>query len=209
MQERHRVYIFIILVDPNKIVVKGKNIKVIQGLFTDELAKKIVKEHKNKNILFISDIRTLPTDDEVDANNMMQMGWVEIMKPRMSMLKFRFPFMKYSHYNYYSGEIMLQPWAPKGSAETRLITDSEEIIKYDVQEYNDKLFKHNLENRTKTYKHKNYEGTWDFIYEVKLLEEFNKKFKKRAKSIEKHQEGIDEILGEPKAKRVKETYTKL
>jgi hypothetical protein len=100
------------------------------GWFTDEVASwYAVRDTKvvgNRELYFISDIRTIPSDIEVEINNRQQEEWVRIMKPLKSMLKFRvrYPSLGESRdYKYLQGEVHLQCWAPIYSTETRLLVD--------------------------------------------------------------------------------------
>lgn len=99
---------------------KDKTVKDY-GFFTDDVATYYSNQ---PNVVFISDIRTLPTEEEIEINQRQQEKWLYIMKPIISMLKFKAPYPKYDNgdiYTYLDGEIRLQCWAPATSAETRLI----------------------------------------------------------------------------------------
>ena len=108
------------------------------GFFTDEVARSYI----GKPIWFISDIRTDPKEEGTMLDQTAQKGWVEIMKPNRTMLKYKMPYPqldKTSDYEYFDGQIRLQCWAPISSAETRLIFDSQikckkwNVIKYERQ----------------------------------------------------------------------------
>jgi hypothetical protein len=118
-----------ILWDPAKFAIKEqKMIEIHTGYFTDDIAQQLAREQP----LFISDVRS-GNDDmsfsefeaEVHKNNQMQARWIELIKPKMSMLKFRVPYGTpvSDCYEYLAGEVLVQPWAPQFSGETRLITD--------------------------------------------------------------------------------------
>jgi hypothetical protein len=90
--------------------------------------------------LFISDVRSSDVTKDADNNNAvvqrdmhMQMDWIIAIRPLRSMVKFRMPFPHYDGYGerrrcvnrlfpYLGGDIYLPIWAPRGSAECRLIT---------------------------------------------------------------------------------------
>ena len=106
------------------------------------------------DLLFISDIRTadhkimtkLENEQTIIKDNDAQMRWVNIMLPQKSMLKFRCPYPDVISENMkmFDGELMIQPWAPQSSTETRLIPkDSLKIIEYDSLDYEEKMFHHN------------------------------------------------------------------
>jgi hypothetical protein len=81
--------------------------------------------HVNKNLLFISDIRSniggIEKEQAVYENMNWQKEWIEIINPFMSMVKFRFPYDRQGAYEYLKGDVFLQIWAPLDSTETRLI----------------------------------------------------------------------------------------
>lgn len=93
-------------------------------LFTDDTAR----EYASRNCLFLSDIRTGGKTHEaferaVQADLDLQRGWVEIIRPKAALLKFRTPFLDVvsgPETEYLDGELRLQAWAPPTSAETRL-----------------------------------------------------------------------------------------
>ena len=70
-----------------------------------------VKLVEEPNILFISDIRTVGSEEgeereETIINDMrMQEKWIELVQPDYSLLKFRLPYnkVKYSTFNYLEG----------------------------------------------------------------------------------------------------------
>jgi len=115
--------------DPGQFAINSsKSIEINRDYFTDEVALSYLE----KKPLFICDIRSgsegmkfTDFENEVHRNNQMQRRWVEIMKPKMAMLKFRVPYNTpiSNEYDYLDGEICLQAWAPPFSGETRLITD--------------------------------------------------------------------------------------
>lgn len=141
------------LYDPNDyddILYSIPNIKIYQQYFTDEDAKK----YTNQNIIFISDIRTVPENidkanekfvydfqSEVMKNQDMQKRWVEIINPYYSMLKFKCPYPELGKpllYKYIKGEVFKQVWAPITSTETRLLIKQKD--NYTLQDYD--IIKH-------------------------------------------------------------------
>lgn len=128
-------------------LIKGRSptgrITIFQGLFLPEKAL----AYRGQGILFISDIRSLSMGVQkagesaastlarsqylVDRDNALQLQLVMISGAVCSMLKFRLPFnMPRDEYLYADGDILLQPWAKGGSAETRLILDSRRFRKH-------------------------------------------------------------------------------
>jgi len=92
-----------VLVDPAPSMISNgayPNIEVIQGFMTDELASDFSSRYPS--LLFISDVRVgcAPGKKESDTAHQLrvkrdmdaQRGWVEIMRPLSSILKFRLPW---------------------------------------------------------------------------------------------------------------------
>ena len=142
---------------------------------------------KYKGILFISDIRTaedeIPDDDDIIQNMNMQKEWVNIMKPAMSMLKFRLPYTP-GKTKYLDGDIYLQIYAPITSTETRLITDGKKQKIYDNTKYEEQMFYFNTILRPKGY---------DKIKEQEVLQEYIEKFDSPL-TVEEHIKKIDDLL---------------
>lgn len=126
--------------DPAPFAITPKDrIEIHNDFFTDDVAKSYHERFPGKtvddSVLFISDIRSGSNEmkfeefeAEVHKNNLMQQHWLELMHPKMSMLKFRVPYNfkcetgTSEKYKYLDGEVDIQPWAPPFSGETRLIT---------------------------------------------------------------------------------------
>ncbi len=96
------------------------------------------------NFLLISDIRqeinvNLMTQQEI-CNIVMedmelQKNWVLNLKPKVSLLKFRIPLFC-DTFEYLSGELLEQPWAPESTYETRLIVKENIVNKiYKTSDY--------------------------------------------------------------------------
>jgi len=131
--------------DPAPFAIKPQDrIEINNDFFTDDVAKSYHDRFPGKtvedSVLFISDIRSGSNDmkfeefeAEVHRNNLMQKHWLELMHPKMAMLKFRVPYnftgvlengdpCTSESYPYLDGDVDIQPWAPPFSGETRLIT---------------------------------------------------------------------------------------
>ena len=112
------------------------------------------------NVVFISDIRQphdLKDEKKVDKivreDMKMQQKWVKIMKPRLSMLKFRLPWND-EDFPYLDGEIRIQPWAGQTSTETRLVFEGVPKMKmYNCRQYEEQMFFHNVQQRVFLYPH--------------------------------------------------------
>lgn len=182
-----------LLYDPGKFLIKDTDkIKIFNDYFTDDTAKK----YSGKDVLFISDIRaTIPTsshnefEEAVKENQEWQVNWVKNMKPKMAMLKFRVPFTVTEPYEYFDGEIDLQPWAPPSSSETRLITNGQKMKMYILEEYDAKMFYYNNFIRTK--------GSYDINYEKYIWRQYFKMIGFDGdldKEINKYMEKVSKVL---------------
>ena len=146
------------LYDPQKFddyLSENDKIRIFREYFTDETAAK----YSDKNVLFISDIRTGTVDDpdfenQITENNNMQRRWHDIIRPVRGMYKFRLPYQPVEggkeidapiNTVYMKGKIWLQPWAPRTSTETRLIVRQKyKLVSYDNKEYEDKMYYFNI-----------------------------------------------------------------
>jgi len=149
------------LYDPNDFdnVLRGnKNINIYQQFFTHKEAEK----YKDKNVIFISDIRTIPEGfrqkegvyvdamEETMKNQEAQKQYIQIMNPYFSMLKFKCPYPeegKSKYYKYLKGIVYKQVWAPVISAESRLIIsqkDNYTEINYNIIKHERQLAYFNL-----------------------------------------------------------------
>jgi hypothetical protein len=150
------------LYDPNdfdNVLMGNKNINIYKQFFTNEDAEK----YKGKNVIFISDIRTIPVMEETLKNQQYvqimeetlknqeaQKQYVQIMNPYFSMLKFKCPYPedgKSKYYKYLKGIVYKQVWAPFTSAESRLIIsqkDNYTEVNYDIIKHERQLAYFNL-----------------------------------------------------------------
>jgi ubiquinone/menaquinone biosynthesis C-methylase UbiE len=139
------------LYDPrrfSKNLKENKKIKINKysstGFFTNEVAEKYSSVN---NLVFISDIRLSNNEENIMKDQEMQKNWIQIMKPILSMVKFKVKYPKNNDYNspenkyiYLGGLIRLQCWAPSASCETRLIIEKNAIEK----EYNSLTYEQNM-----------------------------------------------------------------
>lgn len=172
----------LILYDPRDFAKSLKlhpQIKTHKEYFTDKTAKMF----ENQNILFISDIRRGSSNDDdfektVAEDMEMQRNWVKIIKPELSMLKFRLPY-KDGNTEYFDGDIYLQAYAPLTSTETRLITNGSAVVKYDNKKYEEQLSYFNVKIRTTNYDKKCeqqiYKLYTDSEYNINLTKSFDVK----------------------------------
>jgi ubiquinone/menaquinone biosynthesis C-methylase UbiE len=184
------------LYDPREFDNNLKNNKMIRThvqYFTDETAKEWVstdETHRYKEILLISDIRTGDTEtmtpDEVEnrvkIDHDWQRNWYYIMKPEMSMFKFRLLWNDET-VTYLNGDIHIQPYPPSTSTETRLIVGKNaNEIQYDNRKYEEQMFYFNNHMRVKEYnnildgmptsKKHGLQNTYDYALEVHILQNY-------------------------------------
>jgi len=166
-----------------------ENIKIFKRYFDNNDAKR----YKDKNLLFICDIRGLDIGKAKQKRNFetmntivlddmkMQEEWYKIMKPKSALLKFRLPWFP-GKTRYLDGTIYFQVWQKLHSAESRLIPNGETKY-YDHTAYEQRMFYFNRHTRRKFYKHpyKFYGHCYDCKSETVILEEFLKKFRPEIK----------------------------
>lgn len=186
-----------ILYDKLDIKVYSQNAIKIQEYFSDEEAKKYIKDADK--ILFISDIRNLEignmvknnqSNQKIDALKVndqdLQLRWINIIKPRISSLKLSFTYSGFD-FMYPKGDLYTQIYSPN-SNECRLIVERKNInnlIKYNSQKFDDEFFYYNTQIRTQPTKYyKNIIdklqliNTYDIAMEIKLIEDYIKKILK-------------------------------
>lgn len=176
------------LVDPNPFGIESSSkITITNDYFDDEKAK----SYSGKNILFISDMRTadyrqmskLENEQYILRDNTTQMKWIDIMKPVKSMIKFRCPYPDIitGSIPMYKGTVIIQPWAPPTSTETRLIINQELVmVEYDNHVYEKQLFHHNTVARLAQYsqplKGEGLNNRFDSSAEIVILYDFLVKY---------------------------------
>lgn len=115
--------------------LRSERVTFEKKYFTREDAEKYEKLRDQRQIFFVSDIRSLAhrvgeeSELAVTRDMQMQREWVEIIKPTAFQLKFRTPFDTEASlkrfggptFKYLDGHLALQAWAPPVSAELRLI----------------------------------------------------------------------------------------
>lgn len=177
-----------VLVDPADFTVKENDkIKICQTYFTDEFAGQF---SGRENILFISDIRSVDphrypehiVNEKIMEDMMNQMRWHQIIKPRYSLLKFRFPWNDNSTL-YLDGKNYLQVWGPQTTTETRLVVERDAKLKlYSHREIEQKMFYFNTTTRVARYEHdaicpeEGNDYCYDCAAEVNILKNYLRKF---------------------------------
>lgn len=184
----------------NYAKTSGK-IEIRQKFFVDE---DVAEFKKYKNLLFISDIRNVPTEgvqynrhnedtipeDETFDQNVIedmkrQMDWCTEIRPLAAMNKFRLPYTP-GKTTYLGGKQYFQTWAGDTSSETRLITtDFDERVEYDHQDYENCTFYLNNCFRSKQFTEfipENIKSlyryyNYDVLAECYILNQYIEKFK--------------------------------
>jgi len=187
------------LIDPSPfhkdLYTHERVIEIKNEFFTDELAtyygSMFTKEFRNGNkVLFISDIRIAASDNDVKRDNDDDARWHSIIKPDFGYLKFRCPYEGEDKYKFFDGKIYIQPFAPTGSTESRILCETElkERI-YDIHEYQGKFFYFNRILRPSYYtkaiiKDNDYfDHCYDCTYFSYLIKNYLDKFSKVPKNI--------------------------
>jgi hypothetical protein len=125
--------------------------------FTDHTCRKILDRKLpigKTPLLFVSDIRSgQATYEAFEARVMQDMlaqkRWVILLKPELSLLKFRLPFTlkEGDKVPYLDGKLYYGIWPPHESAETRLLLKKSDIskpeIQWDYATYERVMFHHN------------------------------------------------------------------
>jgi hypothetical protein len=163
-----------ILYDPRDFSIKAtEQIQIHQKFFTEEEAKKYVS--MANDMLFMSDIRNLdiakvrtdlPKLDKLlmsDQNK--QKEWVQIIRPKRALLKFRLPYGK-GKTKYLGGKIYLQMFSPQSAEARLLVKDYDSEVEYDNVEYDERMTYYNYYLRCK--------GTKD-EFTVSVLKKLNLK----------------------------------
>ena len=118
----------------------------------------------------------------------MQANWVNILKPKASMLKFRLEYTdscgtcsknenkesSAPHIDYFSGDICLPVWGPQTTTETRLIVTKSDYKTYCPHTYQSQMFYFNTIIRPNYYnspfgKIDGFDGCWDCTCEIDIL----------------------------------------
>lgn len=126
---------------------------VNDGFFTIQRCKRVALTLNPDTLIFISDIRLFPSGSILESDILrdlrLQEKWAMMLKPSISLLKFRFPWMSdIKTFKYLRGDILYGIWSPPLSTETRLVVYQKDIIEentinYKVSDYDDILFYHN------------------------------------------------------------------
>jgi len=185
-------YLHFILIDPAAFEChKTDKIEIRNTFFSDEIAK----EFKDKDILFICDIRSMDTGTaakaragQVAQDMIWQEKWIREMKPLASMVKFTLPYTPPAGKTpYLDGEMFLPVFGGRTSTECRLVvTDPESTRHYDHEEYEAFMFHHNTITRTQLWdvplprgprREVGLDRCFDCASEVNIVQQFLKKYR--------------------------------
>ena len=153
-----------LLIDPVPSMIENGdyiNVTILQEPMTDALAHHIVRDHQ-RNILFISDVRVGSQDPyepeaihqaRVQRDMEAQRVWLQILRPRMSILKFRLPWNQGNGVTYYpAGFVYLPVYGKQFTHEARLVVDRDtHDIPYDHRRYEGQMAHFNQVNRPALY----------------------------------------------------------
>jgi cap2 methyltransferase len=142
-----------ILIDPSYSIIENgqyENIEVMKRKMDNKLAIELERRYSGR-ILFISDIRTPPRDEEdhiqhqlrIQTDMHSQRAWYKHLHPECSMFKFRLPWTTEifeSTTKYLEGNIHLQVYGPFFSHESRLIVGKGAASK----KYDNTLYEKNM-----------------------------------------------------------------
>jgi len=153
-------------------------IAVHREYFTNSLAAELGTKWKEEGVLFISDIRTADhrqmTEEENEAcimkDNEWQKQWVQAMKPKKAMLKFRCPYPDRiaGPSQYLDGQIWIQSFNRRSGTETRLIPKEGDdcsyttMREYDHRKYEEQLFFFNEKIRKCYVYNEHYDSSFGF-----------------------------------------------
>jgi hypothetical protein len=182
------------------------------GFFTSDLCRKL---KMGDNLLLVSDIRLGEADFQagVARDMFMQKEWVEILKPKMSLLKFRMPYsMKHGEkMSYFKGKILYGIFAKPTSGETRLLVHQKDISKdvlYDFKQYEESMFFHNKYERPYCFEEASnfkkyisekalYCPCYDCIAELKVIREYMTIYKKTGTTLANMDETVNHLMKLP------------
>jgi hypothetical protein len=136
------------------------NVAAHQAFFTEEEATALSAAREGgpapTPLVFISDVRTGREEDYVEEDMARQEGWVRLLRPAVSMVKFRLPW-RAGQTRYLDGDVLLPAYAPLTSTECRLVTSEALALGpgrlYENQEYEQACAFHNTVGRVRCYAH--------------------------------------------------------
>ena len=159
------------LIDPQPSMIENgeyHNIFVIQDYMTDGLAKAFAL-YKD-NVLFISDVRIgadsareshIQMQERIHKDMINQLGWLRIINPVSSILKFRLPWTGIKTM-YLKGKVYFPVFGKRMTHEARLVVDrGAEVISYDNKLYEGQMAYFNQVLRPAVYTYGGKTGCFD------------------------------------------------
>lgn len=159
--------IHFILFDANPFFPKlyqVPNICIKSMFFDTHIAEEYALIYRNNDLLFISDIRSTTNENPqceylVQQDMKAQMQWHLIMQPRLSMLKFRLPYIPLGsvyhdqdYTEYLEGDMKLPVWGSLSTTECRLIVPClANITRYNHKVHESKMYYFNTQVRYRYY----------------------------------------------------------
>eukprot|EP00052_Salpingoeca_macrocollata_P032262 m.5236 g.5236 ORF g.5236 m.5236 type:complete len:617 (-) comp3447_c0_seq1:31-1881(-) len=176
-----------VLVDPAPFdATPTDKVRVVGDYFTDAMAQSFT----GQDTLFICDIRSMDDaqndttkEKRVAVDMEWQEKWVQIMRPKASMLKFRLPYPPPDgNTEYLDGDLYLPVWGGRTTTETRLVvTEVDKRRVYNHTNYESFMFSFNTTTRTTYYEHEIQAAglchCFDCASEILILKEWLRKFK--------------------------------
>ena len=128
----------------------NKILHMSNKFFTNKDAEFFKNKLKNKFTIFLCDIRNTFNDKDWDIHEIRiskdmydQYNWCKIFNANVSFIKFRIPRFN-NEYTYLDGDLIIQPFSPITSTESRLIVHRNAKDKiYYLDDYEDKMYYHN------------------------------------------------------------------
>jgi len=135
-----------------------KSVNEFTDSVSDSVNDDVNDSVNNKNVFFISDIRTADytqtnnleeNEEQIMGDMQLQREWVEMIRPIASLLKFRLPYAipgMPEEIKYLDGVLYKQPYAPQTSTECRLLVSSVKLTykNYNCKKYESQMFYHNV-----------------------------------------------------------------
>jgi hypothetical protein len=186
------------LLNPKKYVIAdrdrpGSRVTVYHGWFTDQLATTLGREHSDRKVLFLSDIRDLNVNIKaqtmaeratlVEREMEQQRTWFELLQKENKepqnvwcMLKFK-PNFEIPKEKYLDGWLFYQAYAPLLSPELRIISNTTHLVQYNTKWLESHLawFNTVLRNRS-VWNKPGFNDNFDTMFEYDILRSYLEKF---------------------------------
>ena len=168
------------LYDPQPFgIMETEQIILHQCYFTDEVAQLFVD---TENLIFVCDIRCTTGEVEVWNDMLSQQRWHNIMRPELTSLKFRLPWVKEGKdpiVHYLDGAIHLPVWGRTSTTECRLVIEKqrhEGQRPYDCHIYEQEMSFFNRITRPSVHESpvrgNVFDGCYDCFAEIRILQAY-------------------------------------